>query len=313
MTPKLLAITAKVVGGLLLTVIVGALVVLTVVPRAVGGAALTVLTGSMSPTIAAGAVVVVQPVDPGTLEIGDVITYQVAPGEDAFITHRITGIDSSTDPVTFTTKGDANRGGDTEPVPATAVRGRVLFDVPYLGTIRNSISLGGSGPVLLVLALGGYAVAQVVSARRDRRRARSSEGEDATPAAHEAPAAERAVQPAETGVARSDTAELLAERPAAPGPQAAGLPLQMVALTLPISAFPGWVPARVCRHLRVQLQHQDPLTFTCSLVGDPERVGLLLELLQPFGPMAVVRSEVVRLPDRSAVGDERGGDRVLAA
>lgn len=170
MTAKLLFLTAKVLLSLLLTVIVGALVVLTVVPRAVDGAALTVLTGSMTPQIPVGSVVIVQPVDPGTLRVGDVVTFQKSPGKDDYVTHRIQSIDSTTSPVSLTTKGDANRGADLDPVPVTSVRGKVLFHVPFLGSVRNAISIGGSGLQLMVLGLVGYALWQLVSAGRDRRR-----------------------------------------------------------------------------------------------------------------------------------------------
>lgn len=173
MTAKLVSITVKAVLSLLLTVIVGAFVVLTVVPRALDGAALTVLTGSMTPEIPVGSVVVVQPVDPATLRVGDVVTYQKTPGEAVFVTHRIVSVDPSTTPVTLTTKGDANRGVDLDPVPVTAVRGKVVLSVPYLGTIRNTIGVGGSGLLLLVLGLVGYALVQVVSALRDRREPRA--------------------------------------------------------------------------------------------------------------------------------------------
>src|SRR4051794_26868053 len=165
---KLLSITAKVALGLLLAVIVGALAVLTVVPRAVHGSALTVLTGSMTPTIPVGSVVVVQPVDPGTLHAGDVVTYQRAPGKAEFITHRIIRIHTDTKPVTLTTKGDANRGEDIAPVPVTAVRGRVLFHVPYLGTVRNMLGGGRVALPLVVVALVGYALSQLLAARREK-------------------------------------------------------------------------------------------------------------------------------------------------
>ena len=64
-----------------LSLIVAALAVLIVIPRTTHGAAMTVLTGSMSPTIPTGSVVIVRPVDPGTLHVGDVATYQKAPGK----------------------------------------------------------------------------------------------------------------------------------------------------------------------------------------------------------------------------------------
>jgi signal peptidase len=169
MTAKLIHITTKVVVGLLLAVIVGALAVVTVIPRAVHGVALTVLTGSMTPTIPVGSVVVVRPVDPGTLHVGDIITFQKKAAKAEFITHRIVSIHTNTAPVTLTTKGDANRGADVAPVPVTAVRGRVLFHVPYLGTIRSAIGTSGGGLLLLLLGLVAYAIQQLASGLRDRR------------------------------------------------------------------------------------------------------------------------------------------------
>jgi signal peptidase len=169
MSAKLIRVTAKVMLTLLLAIIVGALAVVIVIPRAVHGAALTVLTGSMTPTIPVGSIVVVRPVDPGTLHVGDVITFQKQAAKAEFITPRIVAIHTKTNPVTLTTKGDANRGADVAPVPVTAVRGRVLFHVPYLGTIRSAIGTGGAGPLLLLVALIVYAVAQLVSGLRDRR------------------------------------------------------------------------------------------------------------------------------------------------
>jgi len=166
--------TYRIVASAVLALVLAAVTVLVIIPRATHGTALTVLTGSMTPGIPVGSVVIDRPVDPGTLKVGDVATYQKAPGVDEFITHRIVKIDASTNPATFTFKGDANRGPDITPVPAGAIRGKVWFHVPYLGTWRDSIS-GPMGRVLViavvVLLLGGYSVRQVRESLRDRKAA----------------------------------------------------------------------------------------------------------------------------------------------
>lgn len=254
MTAKLTSIAGKVMLSLLLAVIVGALVVLTVVPRAVGGAALTVLTGSMTPEIAVGSVVVVRPVDPGTLQVGDVITYQKDPGKPAYVTHRILEIHQDTDPVTLTTKGDANRGADLDPIPVTAVRGKVLFSVPYLGTVKNAISTGGAGMVLLVLGLIAYALFQVMSVVRDRRA-----GVPAEASSHEVSAAET-------------------------------IELQTLVVTLAVAEFDGLAPALVARLLRMDLVDEGLATFTLALVREPAQLDELETLLQPFAPLSLQRS-----------------------
>lgn len=149
------------------------LVVLVVIPRATHGSALTVLTGSMTPEIPVGSVVVVRPVDPGTLRVGDIATYQVAPDKPEFITHRIVKIDNSTSPASFTFKGDANRGADIKPVPAGAIRGKVWFHVPYIGAIRDALHGKGGITLVAMLAMAGYALSQLSGAFQDRKQARS--------------------------------------------------------------------------------------------------------------------------------------------
>jgi signal peptidase len=159
--------------GLIVAGTIGAIAVLFVIPRMTGGAALTVLTGSMTPDIPVGSVVVIRPVDPGTLRVGDVATYQVNPDQDAYITHRVLKIDDSTAPATFVFKGDANRGADTDPVPGDAIRGKVWFHVPYLGAVRDALHGRGGLSLLAVLLLGGYAFAQFLGGVRQSRQRRS--------------------------------------------------------------------------------------------------------------------------------------------
>lgn len=161
--------TARLVLFAALGLVAFAVAVLTVIPRATHGAALTVLTGSMRPTIPVGSLVIDRPVDPGTLRVGDVATYQKEPGRAEFITHRIVGIDTKTTPTTFTFKGDANRGPDITKVPATAIRGKVWFHVPYLGAIRDALHTGGGLAAAAMVLLGAYALYQLYGAIRDNR------------------------------------------------------------------------------------------------------------------------------------------------
>jgi len=171
MTSKLLSIARKVLLTALLAMMLGAITVLVVLPRATHGRALTVLTGSMTPSIPVGSIVLVQPVDTRTLHVGDVATYQGGtPSAPDFVTHRIVKIDTSTTPTTFTFKGDANRGPDIKPVPATAIRGKVWFRVPYLGSVRDAMHTRGGLAGVAMLLLAGYSLYQGSTALRDRRR-----------------------------------------------------------------------------------------------------------------------------------------------
>lgn len=171
-------IAARVLLAGILGLVAFALSVLIVIPRATHGTALTVLTGSMTPNIPVGSVVIDRPVDPGTLHVGDIATYQEAPGKAEYITHRIVKIDTSKSPTQFTFKGDANRGPDIKLVPATAIRGKVWFHIPYLGGIRDAIQTkGGLAGVAMVL-LAGYALFQVAGAYKDRRNTKAADTPD---------------------------------------------------------------------------------------------------------------------------------------
>lgn len=158
--------------GLALVLVLGVLVVLVVVvPRATGGVALVVMSGSMAPAVPTGSVVVVHPVDPGEVGVGDVVTYQRDAGTVSYVTHRVVSV--HTDPVPhLRTKGDANEAVDPEPVAAGAVRGTVTYAVPYVGWVAGSTGLLGSGEAVAVVVLLVYAAYQVLRAALGRRDAR---------------------------------------------------------------------------------------------------------------------------------------------
>ncbi|HET9861167.1 MAG TPA: hypothetical protein VFQ19_15410, partial [Nocardioidaceae bacterium] len=103
------------------------------------------------------------------------------PGKEEFITHRIVDIDTSTEPTSFTFKGDANKGPDIDPVPAGAIRGEVWFHVPYLGAIRDALHGKAGLSLLAMLLLGGYALVQTFGAVKDRREPKRTGGIDDEP------------------------------------------------------------------------------------------------------------------------------------
>jgi signal peptidase I len=160
---------ARLLALVFLAAVLAAVTVVVVIPRATQGSAMTVLTGSMTPEIPVGSIVVVRPVDPETLKVGDIATYQKEEGEDTFITHRIVKIDTTTTPTTYIFKGDANRGRDLEPIVPKRIHGQVWFHVPYLGTIRDGLAGKGGFTLVAMLLLGGYAVSQVRAGLRERR------------------------------------------------------------------------------------------------------------------------------------------------
>jgi signal peptidase len=158
-TAVLVALAAGVLGLLALTVLL---------PRLASGAALTVRSGSMSPALGVGDLVIDRHVDPGTLRVGDIATYEQPSG--VLITHRIVAIRGTGTSRSFTFRGDANPVADPSRVPADAIRGELWFSVPYVGTLRDRLARAHSVVVIAaVLALGGYAFSQFAAVARDRR------------------------------------------------------------------------------------------------------------------------------------------------
>ena len=155
------ALAAVLVSLVVLAVGVGAVVVFT------DRSALVVVSGSMAPSLHTGDLVVVEPDRPDAYRPGDVITFREA--ARGRITHRVVARTPSGD---YVTRGDANRVADTDPVPPTAVEGRVRWVVPQAGRPLLWADQGAGGLVrlaILVSALLGAVGVLTMSPARDLR------------------------------------------------------------------------------------------------------------------------------------------------
>lgn len=140
---KVLKILANVLFALLM-IFVAAMLYFILQSKASGGApmivgqyALVVRSGSMSPQFDMGSVVLVKPIGAEEIKTGDIITFQGFGGSRELTTHRVVSIGKSSGGLEFTTKGDANRVSDPDPVQAKNVLGRVSFSIPLLGYFVN--------------------------------------------------------------------------------------------------------------------------------------------------------------------------------
>ena len=114
--------------------VVAAVIVLTVLPRTGLYATYILLSDSMQPTIPMGSIVIVAPVDPASLEVGDVISYTSAEVPYPTLTHRIQSISREDDGrLGFVTKGDYNLVPDPYVVHYSGTAGLVIRAVPYAG------------------------------------------------------------------------------------------------------------------------------------------------------------------------------------
>src|SRR5690348_3451699 len=157
-----------------LVVVVLALTV--VVPRIGGATAYTILTGSMKPGMPPGTLVVVKPVKPDQIRVGDVLTYQLQSGDPTVATHRVVGVGTTMGgDARFTLQGDANNAPDPNVVRPEQIMGKRWYSVPYLaypalvvdGDIRQAVVMGA------VVLLFGYALLSFAGAARDRRASRN--------------------------------------------------------------------------------------------------------------------------------------------
>ncbi|MFK3678275.1 signal peptidase I [Microbacterium sp. NPDC090218] len=130
-------------------------------------------TGSMSPTIPAGSVAVVQRVPASDVAVGDVVTVDRA-GELP-VTHRVTSITAGAraEERVLTLRGDANAADDPFPSTVSSVR-RVLFSVPGIASV-----VAGMGNPVVLGSLTVAATSLVVWAfwpRGQRRSGRDPDG-----------------------------------------------------------------------------------------------------------------------------------------
>lgn len=121
------------------------IVSVSVLPRIFGIKPYIVLSGSMEPAIQTGSMAYINgKTDPYAIHTGDIITYKLA---DNTVTHRV--VDETLTSVI--TKGDANEENDFSPVLRSAILGKYLFSIPYLGYLYSYISTPYLFPVLVSL------------------------------------------------------------------------------------------------------------------------------------------------------------------
>ena len=106
---------------------------------------------SMEPTIPLGSAIVIDPVAPADLAVGDVVTMKVGPRQSVF-THRVTRLLTLDGVPHIATRGDANEAADGATIPASAVIGRVAWFVPLAGFLLALLSVPMG--VMFVLGLG---------------------------------------------------------------------------------------------------------------------------------------------------------------
>ena len=128
-----------------------------------------VFTGSMEPTIPVGSVVVIKPVDPETLKIGDIICFKLS--EPSSVTHRIFNITDEG----FTTKGDANEDPDQWTVKKENVIGKVVLTIPYIGYIGYFVRTPIGFTLLIIIPASLIIILEIRNIIRETKKTKQAE------------------------------------------------------------------------------------------------------------------------------------------
>ncbi len=119
--------------------------------------------GSMEPAIHKGSLVIVQPVDPAEVKVGDIITFQQY---DQTTTHRIIAVIRDEQGLVFKTKGDANAVADPEDKTFPAKVGVLRASVPVAGSIASSLQAYWRLLLTVVAALTFFSCASALVLRK---------------------------------------------------------------------------------------------------------------------------------------------------
>lgn len=111
-------------------------------PMPFGYGIANVLSGSMEPTFSVGTLLGVK--ETQDVQVGDIVVYQSG---QQLVVHRVIKIEGKQ----ITTQGDANQTPD-EPFAGENVKGVVIAQVPYLGTLMSMLKTPTGLLVLLILA-----------------------------------------------------------------------------------------------------------------------------------------------------------------
>lgn len=142
------------------------------VPRLFGFVPFTVQSASMEPEIPTGSVVFVNENDKD-VEVGDVITFGLSTGESTgvYVTHRVHALKDGL----VQTKGDANDNTDGF-LETEAIVGTVIFHVPKVGFLLNTLNTGHGYAILAALILFVNVISLILRTLCSKRKEKSSIG-----------------------------------------------------------------------------------------------------------------------------------------
>lgn len=127
-----------------------------------------IVSPSMVPNINVQDAIIIGRTDPNDLKQGDIISYLATDSyySGKVITHRIIGIEDVNGELLFRTKGDNNNVADGVLVNEDNVYGKVLFRIPFLGYVRQFLSIYFGWILCIALPILYLIMTEVVRVRK---------------------------------------------------------------------------------------------------------------------------------------------------
>jgi signal peptidase len=124
--------------------------------------AYVVTSGSMEPAIMRGALVISVAQSPSEYHLGDVVIFS-APvyKQREKVVHRISEYSVESGYALLSTKGDANTSGDPWTLRPENLEGRVVFTIPYIGTLLGLFHLR----IVLICGIVCLTIVSIIIAR----------------------------------------------------------------------------------------------------------------------------------------------------
>lgn len=114
-------------------------------PMPFGYGAAVVLSGSMEPELSTGDLIIVKELESYQYSVNEVVVFQ---DPASLVVHRIVQKDGKM----LVTKGDANDAFD-EPINVSDVKGKVIFKLPFVGTIINFLKTPVGTALIIIAAI----------------------------------------------------------------------------------------------------------------------------------------------------------------
>ncbi len=134
-------------------------------PSLLGHRLYIVNSGSMTPTIKVDSMIIVKESNAKEIVKGDIITYY-GHNQDSRVTHRVVEIENNGE--TFITRGDANESNDPLPLEGEKLIGKVVFIIPFLGSIFRFLSTDLGLALLITVAIAWIVFPKILSKENEK-------------------------------------------------------------------------------------------------------------------------------------------------